>query len=536
MCRTLVSFFHKGGAKMKRVLVVDDEFLVRLGLRTTMDWEAHGYKIVGEASNGKEALEMFDEADPDILLTDIKMPVMDGFKLIEEARKRKKNLQVVILSHYDEFSYVQKALEFGATQYILKSELNEEKLIDLLKKLSLKEKDQSAEETDIRAERENYLKDLLFGKALDDDFTAGEGAPPPEGLFDGSAYIAIRGFCETSMLHEDSRKMLSQTVKTIVDKAFSDVTTVMFFYKDQLYFTSVAAVKDGSIIMGMQDAVRAMQQLIRNIKQYFEVVVQIGLSRIGKPERFPDMIGEAELARKVCFFSLQPIEVFYPEMTRGKERHIRISHSKLSSFIDEKDKAGLREHISGIFNELKSARNYRTFKNAVIDLLSVARTICEEQKIDQTSSLSPAKFSYENCLVMPFIDNVETYIQELYAAIADAAVNRESAYSALVQNTIAYIKNNYSKNISLSDAAAAAEVSSSYLSLIFKQETGVNFSNYLTDYRMEMAKKMLVSTNKKIYEIAEDIGFSSPYYFSKVFREYTGMTCKEYKDKYTGMH
>jgi len=477
---------------------------------------------------------MFDEADPDILLTDIKMPVMDGFKLIEEARKRKKNLQVVILSHYDEFSYVQKALEFGATQYILKSELNEEKLIDLLKKLSLKEKDQSAEETDIRAERENYLKDLLFGKALDDDFTAGEGAPPPEGLFDGSAYIAIRGFCETSMLHEDSRKMLSQTVKTIVDKAFSDVTTVMFFYKDQLYFTSVAAVKDGSIIMGMQDAVRAMQQLIRNIKQYFEVVVQIGLSRIGKPERFPDMIGEAELARKVCFFSLQPIEVFYPEMTRGKERHIRISHSKLSSFIDEKDKAGLREHISGIFNELKSARNYRTFKNAVIDLLSVARTICEEQKIDQTSSLSPAKFSYENCLVMPFIDNVETYIQELYAAIADAAVNRESGYSALVQNTIAYIKNNYSKNISLSDAAAASEVSSSYLSLIFKQETGVNFSNYLTDYRMEIAKKMLVSTNKKIYEIAEEVGFSSPYYFSKVFREYTGMTCKEYKDKYTG--
>ena len=520
---------------MKRVLVVDDEFLVRLGLRTTMDWEAHGYRIVGEASNGKEALEMFDVADPDILLTDIKMPVMDGFKLIEEARKRKRNLQIVILSHYDEFSYVQKALEFGATQYILKSEMNEQKLIDLLQKLSLKDKNQAVEETDIKTERENYLKELLFGKPADDDFMATNVMEPPAGLFDESAYMVIRGFCETSMLHEDSRKMLSQTVGTILDKAFTDASTVMIFYKEQLYFTSIASAKEGDCVKGAQDTVKSMQQLIRNIKQYFEVVVQIGLSGLGKPERFPVMIGEAEQARKICFFSLQPIEVFYPEMIQGKEKHVRVSRSKLSSFVEEKNKQGLKEYIAGIFNELRLVRSYRTFKNAVIDLLSVARTICVEQKIDQTSSLSPAKFSYENCLVMPFIDNVETYIQELYDAIADAAVNRESGYSALVQNTIAYIKDNYASNISLSDAAEVSQVSSSYLSLIFKQETGINFSNYLTDCRMEMAKKMLVTTNKKIYEIAEEIGFSSPYYFSKVFKEYTGMTCKEYKDKYTGM-
>ena len=102
---------------MQKVLVVDDEFLVRLGLKTTIDWEAHGYKIVGEASNGKEALEIFDREDPDILLTDIKMPVMDGFKLIEEVRKRKKRIRIVILSHYDDFAFAQKALKFGATQY-----------------------------------------------------------------------------------------------------------------------------------------------------------------------------------------------------------------------------------------------------------------------------------------------------------------------------------------------------------------------------------------------------------------------------------
>jgi len=285
---------------MKRVMVVDDEFLVRLGLRTTMDWEAHGYRIVGEASNGKEALEMFDEANPDILLTDIKMPIMDGFRLIEEVRKRKKNIQIIILSHYDEFSYVQKALEFGANQYILKSEMNEQKLIDLLKKLSLKEKDQAVEEIDIKAERENYLKDLLFGKPADDDFADQADMAPPAGLFSDSAYMTAKGFCETSMLHEDSRKMLSQTVKTMLEKAFTDVSTVMIFYKDQIYFTSIICLKDEDSVKGTQDIVKSMQQLIRNIKQYFEVVVQIGLSSAGKPERFPVMIAEAEQARKTC--------------------------------------------------------------------------------------------------------------------------------------------------------------------------------------------------------------------------------------------
>ena len=143
---------------MKKVLIVDDEFLARLGLKTLIDWEEFGYKIVGEAANGKEALEILDRTDPDILLTDIKMPVMDGLTLIEEVRKRKKNIQIVVLSNHDDFSYAQKAIKFGVTLYILKSELNEANISNLLKNLSDVSYENTEKNADNKTQRENYLK------------------------------------------------------------------------------------------------------------------------------------------------------------------------------------------------------------------------------------------------------------------------------------------------------------------------------------------------------------------------------------------
>lgn len=116
-------------------------------------------------------------------------------------------------------------------------------------------------------------------------------------------------------------------------------------------------------------------------------------------------------------------------------------------------------------------------------------------------------------------------------AIWDFLHNRKSPYSGLIRECIGFIEENYSQNITLDNAAAAVNISSSYLSFIFKQETGINFSVYLTNYRIEMSKRLILKSNLKIYEIAEQVGFGSPYYFSKVFKEIVGMTCKEFKNR-----
>ncbi len=515
---------------MKKVLIVDDEFLARLGLKTLIDWEEFGYKIVGEAANGKEALEILDRTDPDILLTDIKMPVMDGLTLIEEVRKRKKNIQIVVLSNHDDFSYAQKAIKFGVTLYILKSELNEANISNLLKNLSDVSYENTEKNADNKTQRENYLKSQLLGKPVDDEFLPSTLSAPPKNLFTDADYFIIRGFCDTSMISENSNDMLVRTIRSIIGKAFSQHDLISFFYKNQFYFTVIAdAVSD------KQDPVEnvkdIMQQLVRNVKQYFDVSVQIGISNIGKPDRFPQMLREAEISRKCCFFTLDSICFYNPDLLQ-KGSHISISQSKVFSFIEDEKKEEMKEYVSEIFTKLKMMKDYSIYKNAMVDLLAIAKSACEHYELGELPSLPPTKFSYENIFCLPFINSAEEYILVLYETIYDARLSRIASYSPAVRNTIAYIKNNYSKNISLSEAAQMSDLSESYLSLLFKQEVGVNFSTYLTEYRLEIAKKMLKTTNKKIYEISDEIGFSSPYYFSKVFKESTGVTCKEYREKH----
>ena len=143
------------------------------------------------------------------------------------------------------------------------------------------------------------------------------------------------------------------------------------------------------------------------------------------------------------------------------------------------------------------------------------------------------KFDYDNLAQLPTLQSVRGYIIELYKTVFELDSNQGvRGYSSTVKNCIFYIEENFASNISLDDAAKAVNVSKSYLSMLFKQETGTNFVAYLNEYRIRQAKILLGKTNLKIYEVAEKVGFCSPYYFSKIFKEQTGLNCKEYKDKY----
>lgn len=121
---------------MKKVLIADDEMLVRIGLKSTINWKENGYIVVGEAKNGKECIDIFNKYNADILITDIKMPIVNGLDLIQTLKKKKENLKSIILTHYDDFNYAKEAIKLGASDYILKSNLTSENLLQILNKLS----------------------------------------------------------------------------------------------------------------------------------------------------------------------------------------------------------------------------------------------------------------------------------------------------------------------------------------------------------------------------------------------------------------
>jgi two-component system response regulator YesN len=167
--------------------------------------------------------------------------------------------------------------------------------------------------------------------------------------------------------------------------------------------------------------------------------------------------------------------------------------------------------------------------SAFVDFLSVGKLIHEKYQLEEEASLSGHKFKHDAFFDLPFIGDVEMYIYELYLSLLYTKQNGKAGYSHIVKRCNEFIEREYERNIGLAEAAEYAGVSHSYLSFIFKQETGVNFNAALVRYRIEKAKKLLAATSLKIYEVAEKAGFSNPYYFSKVFREIAGCTCKEYR-------
>jgi two-component system response regulator YesN len=513
---------------MKRILIVDDEYLVRLGLKTTIDWAAYGCVIAGEAGNGRDALELFEKTNPDVILTDIKMPIMDGLELTRAVKAKNRKVQIIILSHYDEFAYAREALSAGAFRYILKSELTKTNLVTMIRALfdAAGGGDAGGDGgagKDPAEKRERYIEEHLFPLFGE---TGPRLPPPPDpALFSPGNYMVISGKSRTTAMREDAKKMFPKTIQTLISEAWPGSPAVTGYHHDQFHFV-VICPGEGARKNGPQ----AAALIVKNIRQYYDANVFMGLSASAGDD-IPRLFAESQIALRMCYFSEKEfIGRYRPGAGEGGGKRPPISYNKLSEFLDLNRKEAMLEYIQDIFRELRELGNYACVREAFIDFLSIGKGIREKYNLLEQASLSEGKFSYDTFDDIEFIGDVEFYIYGIFLALLAGKQDGRTTWSYAVKKCIAFIRDNYHRNISLSEAARYAEVSHSYLSFIFKQETGINFNAYLSRYRVEEAKKLLRSTNMRIYEVAEKTGFSNPYYFSKVFKEYTGLNCKSFRD------
>jgi two-component system response regulator YesN len=521
---------------MKRILIVDDEYLVRLGLKTIIDWNEHGYSIAGEASNGREALEIFDRVGADVILTDIKMPVMDGLELTRAIKEKDKKVKIIILSHYDEFAYAQEAINLGAFRYILKSELTRAGILGVLKSIfhTVSEESGEAEEKTghgaLNAEWERYIETYLLPF-----FQRTQAIDPCPPLPKNSAlteerFIIISAACRLTALLHDATKMFPKTVKVLFAEAFGNSTSAAIYHHEEFELVSIVPVLTGSTRPDSK-IVESCIRIVKNIHQYYDANLFIGLSSTGSENEMSRLFYESRTALELCFFSEKNFtESFHGEKSESRLIPPHISYSKLSRFVENNQKKEMLDYIQEVFQCLRKNRNNTMVHNAFIDFLSIGKTIREKYQMQEQAFLNESKFNYNIFHDLLFIGDVELYIYGLFLTLLAGKQGGEVTYSYIVKKCIAFIQQNYTKNITLSDAALNAGVSHSYLSFIFKHETGINFNTCLSQYRVDEAKRLLQSTNMRIYEVAEKVGFSNPYYFSKVFKEFTGMSCKEYRD------
>lgn len=527
---------------MYKVLIVDDEVLVRVGLKTTIDWEANGFIVAAEASNGEQGYEQYKKHKPDVIITDIKMPKKDGLWLVEEIRKENRHAKILVLTCYDEFSFARKALKLGADDYILKSEVEDDELLavmkELKKKLDAYNKEKHIQDTGLM--NRNDIKRAIFNDMVKQGFNIEDKLAdrcrsvefPLEASNFAFACISIKEPQKDDM-ELMSREQTSNAVFNILLDLFAE-RSVEYIYSHQtrkyVFFLSSQA-------LNATEYERMFSSVINTVRQYFDCSLSLVYT-----DAFSDLEQAPEIYRG---FIDKAQALFYKKEAAYYIENVKnILFSEPNVFALKKEynrrfiEAIGREDTAGTAQLLDEACRYFEqnnvnpkivkifFSNLMGDIFSGFGLFIENSK----EFSSHEQYHYQ-------IEDSE-YLQSIVMLLADFMVSvineirhmSNTNSKALINKALNYIHYHYDEKISLEDVAQKLHLSKHYLCSAFKKATGENMSLYINKLRIEKAKRMLLESEVRVKEIFEEVGYSNQQYFSKVFKKITGMTVMEYKD------
>lgn len=534
---------------MYSVFLVDDEPIVLEGIRSKIDWENNGFSFAGEATDGEIALSMIHEIKPDILITDIKMPFMDGLELSKAVKNIQPWIKIIILSGHDEFDYAKKAISIGIQDYILKPFTPDEILSSLNK--TAKEIDQERRQlSDISKLREELKSnESLVKKEFLNELL--HSSPDLSQVMQKSKELnldLIARFYKVLVSRIDSTDSEGESLqeaKSLLN-SYSDAWSqaVSFFHHSNLL---VCIFKGNTQQELDENAFRTAENISHITGKVKSCTVT---TAIGKTvERIQLLKDSYSDARKI----LEKTEAVHTDKNDGKGRTTGnriissddIAENPGEVFIDAKDsdplvdrlKYASKNDINAIIEEsMALIRNNKGQFNVfasylLVDLIMAVSKLVEKLGGD-IKELKP------EILQRNFIDNAvsdeDSFKNTMNQVMAFALDFRNSKmtgkYGDVILKAKKYIEENYAdQNTTLTTVAQAVCLSPNHFSTIFSQECKTTFIEYLTNVRMENAKRLMRETDMKGYDIAYECGFSDPHYFSYIFKKNTGLSPREYK-------
>ncbi|WP_338539713.1 response regulator transcription factor [Paenibacillus tundrae] len=534
---------------MYKLMIVDDELLMRVGIRSMLNWEEFGYNVVGEAGNGKEALELALEVSPDLIITDIKMPVMDGLKLIQEASSVLKTCKYVILSNFDEFHYVKEALKLGAADYLIKSEISEASLIELLTSITQKLQSEQINPANVSSVSLDYskslrhLKDSFFQDIVSGFITEKEIATKAEELqfrIRSEPLVVIKFFVNyyekaKKKYIEKGEKLLRFSLLNIMEEIIpSKWEKEIFVESSSEYWVIVNVLPEiGSI---QADLHKLCTKLLSSVKDFMNLSLTAAVSTIVPDFRYiRKACEEAEFALQHGFFTGSNQVLHYKDVLQAPARqevHEMLTPEQERDFLKfwvSKDYNSAKKFLEAIRSDLEAQRaNESSVRKQYILLMETIQSHLS-RGTERGKRNSTEKSPYEIVLKGECWEDIHQDILEhiSYYFINNSQDMQEHTHADVA---IEIINKYYAEDISLQGVASQINVNPSYLSRLFKQEKGENFIAYLTRVRMEHAKNYLLSKELKVYEIAEKVGYHNYTYFSKIFKRSVGHTPEEYRD------
>lgn len=520
-----------------KILIVDDEPLVQAGIKSMLNWSDNDCTIVGTASNGEMAYKMILEHEPDLVITDIKMPVMSGLELIQKCYEENRELPLfILLTSYEELSFYKEAMKYHVLEYLIKLELTPDTLLAAInhakKKLPTKSSEVSAHDT-FDAMRERFLAKLIMNM-LDNNDDIAESIKYYHLDFSSSTYMAsylqIKNIKEgtspesQSALYTSSLQMITQLIEKYIkcDVISLDIRNFcMIFHLD-------GSTQDSH--KQISDALTHVSDMLYN---YYNVRI---IGGIGSPVHSPEHLSDSYLDAKRVAPKADPDSpfIFY----EGSENqnlnknvfNISLFKNDLQKAFSEYDSETLQKivaSVSEIFEE--SPSHYLQAVDIASSILYMAISFLHngESVVSEIFADNPAGFRslYESNTTY----DVLSWLNNLCAGLCDYFDSQNGDFkSNVVTNVKKYIRDNMTKRLSLNEVASEFNISPSYLSMLFSKYNDIGFSDYINQCKIDAAKKMLIEGELKIYEIADELSFESTSYFSRVFKKMTGLSPREY--------
>ncbi|MCY6370035.1 response regulator transcription factor [Clostridium ganghwense] len=513
---------------MIKVMIVDDERFAREGMKRTIDWKKYECEICGEASNGYEGIEVARKTKPDLIVTDISMPGINGIEMAQSIKEFLPECKFIVITGYDDFQYARGAVKINAFDFILKP-IDEEEFLSSIEKVHIEFK-KNKEHIDIA--REKVLLDMMRGKIITsklDEFIREYNIDLKSiiiGCIENDNYQKILEKDRFDILHEQN-----EYIKNIIHLSIGEIC----HYIVECHENIIAVIIDTEELVH-KDIANIFESIQLEVMKRKDNTITIGVSNFGSINEMKKVYDESKQALKNKLYEGKGSIIYFVDLKREniiKWTYILNAENEIKLSLRAGDKNKISKQLHDIYFKVLKDNNigYGIIKQVSIEIVLMALKILTQYNISVEKVLGEEFEAYKKVEGLHTINELYKWVNEIIISVLRyIKLENINISESGLNKAIKYINEHYTENICLKDVSRQVYLSESYLSRRIKKVVGISFVEYITKLRIEKAIEYLQNSNIKVSEVALKVGYPDYRYFSRIFKKHTGYSPSEFSN------
>lgn len=527
---------------MNKLLIVDDEPLIQVGIKSMLPWKDYQIEICGTAANGKQALEVIEQTHPDLVIADIKMPIMDGLTLLKTCKETYGDLPLfIMLTSHEEFPLLKEAIKYDIIDYLVKLELTPEVLLTSIQKAQKilaekKEKAPTSTSSNLSFYYDKFfislLHNLFESKMQFDELAHFLGLN-----FSATHYrVAYCSFCNEPASTEHNTLLITSYISSLemLEELLPKYMPCHIFSLGMNYFCIIFMLETPqSDTTTMTHALNATFSMLHN---YFNVSLKASIGRnVTEPLKIAESYQDARQIHPLL--TQDQTLLFFDTLSSGQipsssnTFNLSLFKGAICKAFEEYDAPMLHETLTTIINLFTDhPTKYLQAIDGACNILYLSLSLLSNGEEIISKIFEDDIDSYRSIYRQNTLEQVMHWLERLRDGLCDTFTQMQKNHThKIVSQVKKYVDEHIVEKLTLPDVATVFNISPNYLSLLFKKYSDIGFSEYISQKKIAYAKERLAEGRMKIYEIADELGFESAFYFSKVFKKIEGCSPRDYK-------